>query len=120
VLCTSRAHAEEAQRRVGAILAQLGLQLHPDQTRLVYLIRGQQGFDFLGFHHRKAESWRWRGHYYLNRWPSDRAMNAIRTKIREATARDKMAASINYVVVSFNLHLRWRQARAYWSQLATP
>jgi group II intron reverse transcriptase/maturase len=106
VLCTSRAHAEEAQRRVGAILAQLGLQLHPDKTRIVCLIRGQQGFDFLGFHHRKVESWRWRGHYYLNRWPSDRAMNAIRTKIREATGRDKMAASINHVVVSLNLALR--------------
>jgi group II intron reverse transcriptase/maturase len=56
VLCTSRAHAEEAQRRVGAILAQLGLQLHPDKTRIVCLMRGQQGFDFLGFHHHKVES----------------------------------------------------------------
>jgi len=70
VLCTSRAHAEEAQRRVVAILAPLGLQLHPDKTRIVCLIRGQQGFDFLGFHHHKVESWRWRNHYYLNRWPA--------------------------------------------------
>jgi RNA-directed DNA polymerase len=106
ILCTSRAHAEEAQRRVGAILAQLGLQLHPDKTRIVCLMRGQQGFDFLGFHHHKVESWRWRGHYYLNRWPSDRAMNAIRAKIREATGRDQMAASVDAVVVRLNLVLR--------------
>ena len=106
VLCTSRAHAEEAQRRVAAILAEVGLQLHPDKTRIVCLIRGQQGFDFLGFHHHKVESWRWRGHYYLNRWPSDRAMNAIRAKVREATGRDKMSASVDSVVVTLNLVLR--------------
>ena len=73
-----------------AILAPFGLQLHPEKTRIVCLIRGQQGFDFLGFHHHKVESWRWRGHYYLNRWPSDRAMNSIRARIREATGRDNM------------------------------
>ncbi len=106
VLCTSRAHAEEAQRRVAAILARVGLELHPDKTRIVCLIRGQQGFDFLDFHHHKVESWRWRGRYYLNRWPSDRAMNAIRTKIREATGRDKMDHSVSSVVTILNLILR--------------
>jgi hypothetical protein len=99
VLCTSRAHAEQAQRRVAMILAELDLQLHSDKTRIVCLIRGQQGFDFVGFHHHKVESWRWRGHYYLNRWPSDRAMNAIRTKVREVTGRDKMDHSVESAVV---------------------
>ena len=106
VLCTSRAHAEEAQRRVAAILVRVGLELHPDKTRIACLIRGQQGFDFLGFHHHKVESWRWRGYYYLNRWPSDRALNSIRAKIREATGRDKMSASVDSVVVTLNLVLR--------------
>lgn len=69
-------------------------------------MRPATSFDFLGFHHHKVESWRWRGHYYLNRWPSDRAMNAIRDKIREATGRDKMAASVDSVVVRLNLVLR--------------
>ena len=109
VLCTSRAHAEEAQRRVAMILARVGLEVHPDKTRIVCLIRGQQGFDFLGFHHHKVESWRWRGHYYLNRWPSDRAMNAIRAKVREVTGRDKMDHSVDSVVVTLNLILRgWK------------
>jgi RNA-directed DNA polymerase len=61
VLCRSRTRAEQALRRVTAILAPLGLQLHPDKTRIVRLTGGEQGFDFLGFHHRKVESWRWRG-----------------------------------------------------------
>jgi hypothetical protein len=106
VLCTTRARAEAAQQRVAAIIRPLGLQLHPDKTRIVCLIHGQQGFDFLGFHHHKVESWRWRGKYYLNRWPSDRAMNSIRARIREATGRDKMGASVDWVVVRLNLVLR--------------
>jgi RNA-directed DNA polymerase len=73
VLCRSRAAAEEALRRVTAILGQLGLQLHPGKTSIVRLTRGEQGVDFLGFHCHKVESWRWRGRYYLHRWPSDRA-----------------------------------------------
>jgi RNA-directed DNA polymerase len=56
VLCRSRTRAEEALRRVTAILGQVGLQLHPDKTRIVRLTRGEQGFDFLGFHHHKVES----------------------------------------------------------------
>jgi retron-type reverse transcriptase len=47
VLCTSRARAEQARRRVGEILAGLGLQLHPDKTRIARLTRGHEGFDFL-------------------------------------------------------------------------
>ncbi len=106
VLCRTRAAAEEALRRVGAILAPLGLQLHPDKTRIVCLTRGGQGFDFLGFHHHKVESWRWRGRYYLHRWPSDRAMRAIRAKVREATSRREVGRAVEWVVEDLNHVLR--------------
>jgi hypothetical protein len=79
---------------VTAILAPLGLQLHPDKTRIVRLTGGEQGFDFLGFHHHKVESWRWRGRYYLHRWPSDRAMRQIRAKVREATSRRDVGRTV--------------------------
>ena len=37
-------------------------------------VRGPHGFaDFLGFHHRMGKSWR-TGHWYLQKWPSKRAM----------------------------------------------
>jgi retron-type reverse transcriptase len=58
VLCASQARVDEARRRVAAILAPLGLRLHPDKTRIVQLTRGAQGFDFLGFHLRKVASWK--------------------------------------------------------------
>jgi group II intron reverse transcriptase/maturase len=110
VLCTSRGNAEEARRRVMTMLEPLGLQLHPDKTRIVCLTRGQQGFDFLGFHHHKVESWRWRGHYYLQRWPSDRAMNSIRSKVRQVTDQSNVDASIDKVIARLNQVLRgWRE-----------
>src|SRR4029453_779407 len=87
VLCTSRARAEQARRRVSEILAGLGVPLHPNKTRIARLTRGHEGFDFLGFHLHKVESWRWRGRWYLQRWPSDRAMAQVRARIREATSR---------------------------------
>jgi hypothetical protein len=106
VVCRSRARAEQARRRVAEILAGLGLVLHPDKTRIVCLTRGQQGVDFLGFHLRKVESWRVRGRYYLQRWPSDRAMAAVRAKIREATDRRFVGYPVDWVVVRLNRVLR--------------
>jgi RNA-directed DNA polymerase len=106
VVCRSRARAEEARRRVAEILATLGLVLHPDKTRIVRLTRGHEGVDFLGFHLRTVESWRWRGHYYLQRWSSNRAMAAIRAKIREATDRRSVGLSMEQVVAGLNRVLR--------------
>ena len=106
VLCATRGKAEEAQRRVAAALTNLGLWLHPDKTRIIRLTLGRQGFDFLGFHHRKVESWKWRGKYYLQSWPSVRAMNSIRAKIRDRTDRRHVGRSVEQVVADLNPVLR--------------
>jgi RNA-directed DNA polymerase len=106
ILCRTRQRAEQARRLVAEILAALGLHLHPDKTRIVELTRGRQGFDFLGFHHHKVESWRRRGRWYLQRWPADRAMNAIRAKIREATDRRFVGHGLAWIVGNLNRVLR--------------
>jgi hypothetical protein len=106
ILCRTRQQAEQARRLVAEILATLGLHLHPDKTRIVGLTKGRQGFDFLGFHHHKVESWRWRGRYYLQRWPATRAMNAIRAKIREATDRRFGGHCLAWIVANLNRVLR--------------
>lgn len=80
ILCRSEGDAGEALRRLGIVMERLGLKLHRDKTRLVNLKEGLEGFDFLGFHHRKVRSWRY-GRYYLQRWPGRKAMKAIREKI---------------------------------------
>lgn len=106
ILCSSRSRAEEARRRVEVILFTLGLRLHVGKTRIVRLTHGEEGFDFLGFHHRKVESWKQRGRYYLQKWPSDRAMAVIRNKIRDATGRHRVGRSVGAVVEELNPVLR--------------
>jgi group II intron reverse transcriptase/maturase len=107
IICRTEADAHEALRRVGLILARLGLTLHPDKTRVVDVRDGRQGFDFLGFHCRKVESWRWRGKRYLNRWPRRRAMQRVRDRIKAITApRHRLPEPIEPIVTELNAVLR--------------
>src|SRR5439155_18826668 len=106
VLCATRQRAEQAQQRAAAVLADLGLRLHPDKTRIVHLTRGAEGFDFLGFHHRMRESKRWRGRWYLNKWPSARAMASIRGKVRAQTTRSNATLPVDELVRRLNPILR--------------
>ncbi|WP_405691550.1 group II intron maturase-specific domain-containing protein [Streptomyces sp. NBC_00057] len=82
------------------------MRLHPEKSGIACLTRGGQGFDFLGFHHRKVESWRWRGRFYLQRWPSGRAIRVLREKIRAATGRSKTERPVSAVVADLNPVLR--------------
>lgn len=106
VLCPTAERAEVARALVEATLSRLGLRLHPDKTRIVDLRRGAEGFDFLGFHHRMRESSKWRGRYYLNKWPSARAMGSIRAKVRDRTARRYASSELRWVVQDLNPVLR--------------
>jgi RNA-directed DNA polymerase len=106
VVCATRQQAIEGQRRAATALTGLGLRLSPEKTRIVELTRGKQGFDFLGFHMRKVESWKWRGKFYLQRWPSARAMNSIRSKIRALTTRRFTEMPVASVVDRLNPVLR--------------
>jgi RNA-directed DNA polymerase len=106
ILCPTQQRAEQARRLVAEILATLGLHLHPDKTKIVRLTKGRQGFDFLGFHLHKVASWRWRGRWYLQRWPATRAMNTIRAKLREATDRRFVGHSLAWIVGNLNRVLR--------------
>lgn len=88
------------------VVLEPGLAVSPQKTRIVELTKGKEGFDFLGFHLRKMESWKWRGKWYLQRWPSARAMNSIRAKIRELTSRRYTGLAIATVVERINPVLR--------------
>jgi Group II intron, maturase-specific domain len=82
------------------------MRLHPEKSGIVCLTRGGQGFEFLGFHHRKVESWKWRGKFYLQRWPSERALKVLRDKIRAATSRSRTERPVAAVVADLNPVLR--------------
>jgi RNA-directed DNA polymerase len=111
VLCRSQAQARAALGAAGEILAGLGLELHPDKTRVVDLREGREGFDFLGWHFRGRVSGRLleRGirRYYLHRWPSQRAMKRIRAKVKAKTGRNRTAVpDVRVVIDELNPVLR--------------
>jgi group II intron reverse transcriptase/maturase len=106
VLAPTRARVVGAKARIEAVLEPLGLRLHPDKTRIACLAEGQEGFVFLGFEHRMRESRKWRGRWYLNRWPSPRAMASIRAKVKQRTARRFASLPLEAVVESLNPVLR--------------
>ena len=93
VLCRSQAEAEAALELVRSILTELGLELHPDKTRVVDLREGRAGVDFLGCHFHARVSGRLleKGirRYYLHRWPSQRSMKRVRQKVKALTGRNR-------------------------------
>ena len=82
IQCGTAEQAGRALEWTRAQLARVGLTLHPAKTRVVS--DREEGFDFLGFHHRRVlltgsrkES---RG---VLRWPSKKACRQFREQVRE-------------------------------------
>jgi RNA-directed DNA polymerase len=115
VMCRTKKDCELAEVRVRAILARLGLELHPDKTRRVELFDGKEGFDFLGCHlHKRMSGVLWEKKrqrlYYLQRWPSQRSMQRIRQRVKDLTPRSRCHADVREVIADLNPVLRgWGQ-----------
>jgi group II intron reverse transcriptase/maturase len=122
-LCTTREQAEEARELVAAVLDPIGLRLHPEKTRIAHLAMGAEGFDFLGFHHRMRKSWR-TGYWYLQKWPSRRAMAQVKAKIRARTDRrfarlplEYAVENVNHVVRGWGNYFRYGNSAEKFSQI---
>jgi group II intron reverse transcriptase/maturase len=129
IMCDTKVACEQAEQRVRDVFARLGLELHPEKTRRVDLSRGRDGFDFLGCHLRKRMSgpiWK-RSHqrvYYLQRWPSSRAMQRIRQRVKTLTPsvvchrdlRDTIAR-LNPVLRGWGAYFRTGNAALKFGQL---
>jgi RNA-directed DNA polymerase len=125
VLCRTAGQAQEAHRRLGAILARMGLRLHPAKTRVVELRLRGDGFDFLGCHLRLVRS-HFRGKIYLFRWPSAKAMNAVREKIRGVTHwrrwgraldLDEVAGELNPILRGWGNYFRTGNASRHFTSI---
>ncbi len=111
VLCRSAAQAEQAHDKARALLGGLGLELHPEKTRVVDLRKGREGFDFLGCHLRARMSGRmWEQYgkvrYFLHRWPSARAMKNARAGVKLLTGRNRVGVELEDTIVALNRFLR--------------
>ena len=78
------------------------------KTQIVHLREGGLGIDFLGFHHRwvRGNTARSRHLCFLARWPSARAMQHARDRMRELTHRRRLLVATEVVVEDLNRFLR--------------
>jgi group II intron reverse transcriptase/maturase len=108
VMCTTEVEARRALAALRTLLSELGLEPKEAKTRIVHLREGGEGFDFLGFHHRyvRGRTRRSRAITFLARWPSRRALQHARDRIRELTARERLLLSVAEVVQDVNSFLR--------------
>jgi RNA-directed DNA polymerase len=108
VMCRTETEAQRALAALRTLLSELGLEPKQAKTRIVHLREGGEGFDFLGFHHRyvRGRTRRSRHITFLARWPSHKAMQHARDRIRELTARERLLLSVEDVVQDLNNFLR--------------
>jgi group II intron reverse transcriptase/maturase len=108
VLCGTEAEAKRALAALRAMLADLGLAPKAAKTRIVHLEEGGEGVDFLGFHHRwvRGKTAKSRHFHFLARWPSDRAMQRMRDRIRDVTDRKRLRLPVETIVADLNRMLR--------------
>ena len=108
VLCRRKSQAKEALKQIRRMMGRLGLELHPDKTRLVNLSYGKEGFEFLGWYVRKGRSIQRNPRlHFVQRRPSDRALKRIRRRVHELTsARRAGKRDVKEIIADLNPVLR--------------
>jgi RNA-directed DNA polymerase len=102
VLCPTRARATFFFRKLEAMLAELGLTLNRDKSKIAHL---KEGFDFLGFHFTSGYSYR-RGKDVAVKFPSAKAVKGIKANVKEVLKGNCLGRDLNEVVKSVNARLR--------------
>jgi group II intron reverse transcriptase/maturase len=108
VMSRTESQAKEALQRIGQVMSRLGLELHPDKTRLVDLRHGKESFVFLGCQIRKCRSiLRNPRRSFMQRWPSPKAMNKIRDRVRGLTDKRRSGVKdVTQLITELNPVLR--------------
>lgn len=103
VICKTKKDADHAFKLIRTIMERLELTLHPTKTRIVGLWTGEDGFDFLGMHHRKtkAETSSGKVYYTTQQWLAKKAEERIREVVKDRLAPPKMRS------MTFVEHIAW-------------
>jgi RNA-directed DNA polymerase len=123
VVCRSRQEAERALASARAVLeGDLGLQLHPDKTRIVHIT---QAFEFLGYKIRRGKGLRYKpSGPGLYAFPTDRSIRRFKDKVRAATNRRNpkslrgMLAELNPIVRGWGNYYRRAHVRRLFRRLS--
>src|SRR5207244_4511441 len=88
----------------------LGLVINREKTRTVQLKTAGQSLDFLGYRFRFEKDLKGRPWRYLNVFPSPKAMEKEREKIRELTGPKHCYKPAKQLIKDLNRHLvGWKQ-----------
>jgi RNA-directed DNA polymerase len=94
ILCRTAEEARTALRQIEAWVADNGLTLHPDKTRIGDSLQPGQGFDFLGY---RFEAGR--------RFVRKKSLKAFKDKVRAKTGRSR-GVSLSRIIGELNPMLR--------------
>jgi group II intron reverse transcriptase/maturase len=118
ILCYSKKQALKAIDVLKAVFKKLELTMNATKSKLVNLGTDEEGFDFLGYHHRKLPLIRKSGakSYILRSFPSKKAMKKMKSKVKEVTSpRSMLKKSVNEIVKELNPKIQgWRN---YYSEI---
>lgn len=93
ILCRTAAEAHAALAAVQAWVAEAGLTLHPEKTRIVDATQ-RGGFDFLGYHFERGM-----------RWPREKSLKKLKERVWAKTLRTD-GRSLRAIVADVNRTLR--------------
>jgi len=102
ILCR-RNKSDKAMAVLRQILERLKLTLNETKTKIVNAHKGS--FDFLGFSIRMAESWK-TGNLYPHVQPSKKALQKIKDRVTELTARRRTFMPLEWIVKEVNATVR--------------
>lgn len=97
----TRAHAEALREEVAAILAEVGLRLAPDKTKIAHI---DEGFDLLGFRIRR-DTKQGDGRRHVYTYPSKKALASITRKVK-AISRQGTNQPLTEILRQLELVLR--------------
>lgn len=108
VLCRNR--ASYYMQRFRALLTWHGLEVNEEKSGIA---QAQKGFDFLGQHFRLKPSRKWKKWQFCYRWPSKKAMNTIKEKVRTAIGKDDIHSLATKIGVINPILRGWCQYHKY-------
>ena len=105
IICKNKKSANHALTLLQYIMGKLDLKLHPVKTKIVCMWDGQEGFDFLGMHHRRMPTETRQGNTFQEtyQYPSRKAMKKMKSAIKSnVNSRSLLVASEEDLIKNLN------------------
>jgi RNA-directed DNA polymerase len=111
IICRSYKAVNHAYKIVEQIMNRLDLELSREKTCIVNLWDGKDGFDFLGYHHRKTKQRYIDGtiYYKYQRWIKRDAQKKVKLKVKECLGRNTLFCELEERIRKLNRKIvGWR------------